>query len=130
MENESSQKRCPKCGKENPYDARYCNACSCVLPNIRHDVKISKAAIASCVCALFALGCFVPGLVAAMEPRSFDPRSDVMNFVACMNFLAGGIAVLLGFIARQRPGHTKIKNWRARFAPPIKPTCRAAFAKL
>jgi len=99
MENESSQKRCPKCGKENPYDARYCNACSCVLPNIRHDVKISKAAIASCVCALFALGCFVPGLVAAMEPRSFDPRSDVMNFVACMNFLAGGIAVLLGVIA-------------------------------
>ena len=99
MENESSQKHCPKCGKENPDDARYCNACGCVLPDIRHDVKVSKAAIASCVCALFALGCFVPGLVAAMDPRSFDPRSNVMDFVACMNLLAGGIAVILGLIA-------------------------------
>jgi len=99
MENESIQKRCPKCGKENTDDARYCNACGCVLPDIRLDVKVSKAAIASFVCALIALGCIVPGLVAAMDPRSFDPRSDVMDFVACMNLLAGGIAVILGVIA-------------------------------
>ena len=99
MKNKSNQKRCPKCGKENPDDARFCNACGCELPYIRLDVKVSKAAIASFVCALVALGCFVPGLVAAMDPRSFDPRSDVMDFVACMNLLAGGIAVLLGVIA-------------------------------
>jgi len=99
MENESSQKHCPKCGKENPDDARYCNACGCSMPHTKLDVRISRAAIASFVCAFFALGCFVPVLVAAMDPRSFDPKSDVMNFVACMNVLAGGIAVLLGVIA-------------------------------
>ena len=99
MENENSQKRCPKCGKENPDDARFCNACGCILPDRKLDVKVSKAAIVSFICALFALGFFLPGLVAAMEPRSFDPESDVMDFIACMNILAGGIAVLLGVIA-------------------------------
>jgi hypothetical protein len=99
MENETNKKRCPKCSKENPNDARFCNACGSSLPSIRLNVKISKAALASFVCALIALVCFIPGLVAAIDPRTMDPRSEVMNLVACMNILAGGVAVLLGIIA-------------------------------
>jgi len=99
MVNENNTKRCPKCGKENPDNARFCNACGRKLLYMRLDVKVSKAAIASFVSALIALGCFVPGLVAAIDPRTVDPRSEVMNLVACMNVLASGIAVLFGIIA-------------------------------
>jgi hypothetical protein len=99
MENENNKKSCPKCKKDNPDDARFCNACGFKLPHTRLDVRISRAAVASFVCALITLGCFVPGLVAVMDPRTVDPRSDVMNFVACMSLLIGGIGVLLGIIA-------------------------------
>ena len=99
MENESSQKHCPKCGKENPDDARFCNACGCELPYIRLDVKVSKSAIASFVCTLITLGCFVPGLVAAIDPQVLNPKSYMVQNVACLSILVGGIAVLLGIIA-------------------------------
>ena len=72
MENENNQKHCPKCGKENPNDARYCNACGCILPVRKLDVKVSKAAIVSFVCALVAVGFFVPVFVAAMDFRKLE----------------------------------------------------------
>jgi hypothetical protein len=99
MENENNQEHCPKWGRENPDGARYCNACGGSLPRTELHVEISKVAIASCICALFALGCFVPGLVAALDPRALDPESDMVNNVARVSILAGGIAMLLGVLA-------------------------------
>lgn len=99
MENENNQKRCPKCAKENPDGARFCNACGCELSYIRIDVKVSKSAIGSFVCAFIALGCFVPGLVAAIDPQVLNPESDMVQNIACVSILAGAIAVLLGIIA-------------------------------
>jgi hypothetical protein len=99
MKNESSPKRCPKCGKENPDDARFCNACGCSIPHAKLDVRISRAAIVSFVCSLFTLGCFVPGLIATMDPQLLDPQSDMVQNIACVSILAGAIAVLLGVIA-------------------------------
>ena len=69
------------------------------MPHAKLDVRINRAAIASFVCALFALGCFVPGLIAAMDPQLLDPQSDMVQNIACVSILAGAIAVLLGVIA-------------------------------
>ena len=97
MGNESKQKRCPKCGKENQNDARYCNACGCSITRI--DVKISKAALISFVCALITLGCFIPGLVSAIDHQVLNPKSYLVQNLACLSILVGGVAVLLGIIA-------------------------------
>ncbi|MFH1715843.1 MAG: zinc-ribbon domain-containing protein [Planctomycetota bacterium] len=99
MEDERKQTRCPKCGKDNPDDARFCNSCGCALPNTGVEVKISREAIGSFVCALVTLGCFVPGLITMMDPRVLDPRSNMVQYVACVSILTGGIAVVLGVIA-------------------------------
>ncbi len=95
---------CPKCKKENPDDARFCTSCGCVLSQApgaseRVNVRVSKLAIASLVCALCALACFVPGLVSVLDPRALDPKSEVVNLVACVSVLAGGTAFILGVIA-------------------------------
>lgn len=59
MENESNQKRCPKCGKENPSAAQSCSSCGCPLSQIPMmqeslDVKISKLSITSLIIALLS----------------------------------------------------------------------------
>ena len=59
MENESNQKRCPKCGKGNPAATQFCSSCGCSLSQIpkmqkRLDVKISKLAITSLILALLS----------------------------------------------------------------------------
>jgi len=91
--------RCPKCDKQNPADARFCNACGCALTDNRPDVRVSRAAIASLLCALCALACFLPGLVAALDPRLLNPKSHVVDLVAGVSVLMGATAVLLGLIA-------------------------------
>jgi hypothetical protein len=45
----------------------------------RVQVRVSKAAIASFICSLLALVCFVPGLIAIIDPGVLDPRSDLEN---------------------------------------------------
>jgi len=99
MENETKQKRCPKCGKDNSDDARFCNACGFVLPNTGPDVKISRKAVGSFVCAIVTFICFIPGLVATIDPRVLDPHFNIVENIACVSILAGGIAVILGIIA-------------------------------
>ncbi|MBW7990249.1 MAG: hypothetical protein FVQ84_09575 [Planctomycetes bacterium] len=93
---------CPKCGKENP--EHFCNSCNSPLTpplTVTNTVKIriSRIAIASFVCALFAFACFVPGLVSALDPRILSPKSDFVSSIACISVLIGGIAFLLGVIA-------------------------------
>ncbi|MCP4261625.1 MAG: DUF4190 domain-containing protein [Planctomycetes bacterium] len=98
---------CPKCGKENP--TQLCNSCNSPLtpPPIAStniNVNISEMAIASFVCALFALACFVPGLISALDPLTLSPKSNVVNLVAFISVLTGGIAFILGIIALSRIG--------------------------
>ena len=104
MKNENNQKHCPKCGKENPDDAQYCNVCGSALLDMKTDVKISKDAIVSFVCALIAFGCFVPALVTILDPRSFNSQSEILQNIACVSIVAGGIAMLLGVFALSRIG--------------------------
>ena len=95
---------CPKCSRQNPDDARFCNGCGSKLPPAGQSagkvkVKISEAAVASFVCSLITLACFVPGLIAMMQPSVLDPRSDLVNNIACVSTLTGGIGFLLAIMA-------------------------------
>jgi len=95
---------CPKCNRQNPDDARFCNACGRRLAPRRErtkriDVKLSGAAFLSFVFSLIALVCFVPGLIAIMEPGMLNPRSDLVNDIACVSILAGGLGILLAITA-------------------------------
>ena len=73
MEDEKKQIACPKCGQENPADAQSCSSCGCALRDTKVEVEINREAVISFICALFALGCFLPGLVAAIDWRVLDP---------------------------------------------------------
>ena len=95
---------CPKCGKENSDDARFCNSCGCQLT--QHpattgcvNVRISKAAIVSLLCALCGLACFMPAVVAVLDPRLLSPKSDVVHLSSNVSLLAAGVAVILGVTA-------------------------------
>ena len=93
---------CPKCGKENP--DQFCNFCNTPLipsqtVSKKIDVRISKIALASFACSLFAVICFMPGLVAILDPRTLNPKSEIVESVACANVLIGSIAFILGVIA-------------------------------
>jgi len=50
------------------------------------------------------LVCFVPGLIALIDWRVLDPRSEVVQNVACVSIAAGGVAMLLGILALCRIG--------------------------
>ena len=94
---------CAKCGQENPNEAQFCSACGCALtqppgPTEGVKVRISKAAIASCVCAPFALACFLPGLIAVLDPRTLNPDSALVTFAAVSSIFALGITLTLGLV--------------------------------
>ena len=104
MENENNQKHCPKCGKENPVNAQSCGSCGFTFLDVKIDIKISKAAIASLICSLIAFGCFVPALITILNPRSLNSQSEILQNIASVNIVAGGMAVLLGILALGRIG--------------------------
>ncbi|MCP4611339.1 MAG: zinc ribbon domain-containing protein [Planctomycetes bacterium] len=98
---------CPKCGKENPDQfCKFCNSPLTPPPTVSEkvNVRISRTAIASLVCALCALAFSLPGLVSVLEPRILSPKSNFVSDVACMSVLIGGVAFLLGVIALCRIG--------------------------
>ncbi|MHC4699356.1 MAG: zinc ribbon domain-containing protein [Planctomycetota bacterium] len=104
MESEKTQTLCPKCDRQNPHDARFCNVCGRrLIPRRQNakriDVKLSGAAVVSFACSLIALACFVPGLIAIIEPSVLHPRSDLVNNIACVSILAGGLGMLLAITA-------------------------------
>jgi hypothetical protein len=95
---------CPKCGKENP--EKFCNYCNTpftpspfVSKKVNIRIRTSKIAIASLVCAFITLGCFIPGLIAILDPRALNPESETVNSIACISVLIGGITFILGIIA-------------------------------
>jgi len=110
MENESHQKHCPQCGRDNPDDARYCSSCGCLLTQAsaaRIEVTISPLAMASFICALCGIVLLAPSLVALGIPRVLSPRQGwvaitflVSHIVLVVSFILG----LLGIIQIERSG--------------------------
>jgi len=112
MENENSQKCCPKCGKENPEGARFCCSCGYSLtqtPEAQQgiEVKISTLATKSFLFALFGLILLAPSLIAMGNPRVLSPRMQwvVLTFLVSLFLLtASFILGLLSIIQIERSG--------------------------
>jgi len=95
---------CPKCGKENPDDARVCQFCNASItdtsaPKQPVTVRTSKLAIASFVCTLCGLLCFLPVIIATIEYRILSPKSDLVMAASGLSFIAMGAAIILGVTA-------------------------------
>jgi hypothetical protein len=93
MEDERIQKRCPKCGRENPDDALSCTSCGCSLVRapVTHDgpdVKTSKLAVVSCILGILSTLVF---------PVAVILNRDLLVII----YLGAAIlAVLLGIVSR------------------------------
>jgi hypothetical protein len=103
MENESSQKRCPKCGKENPDGTQSCSSCGCLLTQTpaaqqRIEVKISTLATASFICAFCGLVLLAPSLVAFGIPRVLSPRLLWVGLTFSASLIALAVSFILGLI--------------------------------
>jgi prepilin-type processing-associated H-X9-DG protein len=115
MENERKQIACPKCGKENPADAQFCDACGGPLTQAspttqRVSVKVSRLAIASFIGALCGLVLLSPSLFAVSFPRVLSPRQDWigLTFLASLVVLAAScILGLIGIVQIERSGGRK-----------------------
>lgn len=90
---------CPKCGKENPDNARVCQFCNASITDTsepKHPVTVrtSKLAIASFVCALCGLALTVSGLIAIrLSHRSIFALTVLLSLPTL------GAAITLGFIS-------------------------------
>ncbi|MBN1505769.1 MAG: hypothetical protein JW955_02930 [Sedimentisphaerales bacterium] len=60
------------------------------------EIKVSRIAIASSVCAVVGAVLFLPGLIAWLDPRILYPRSAVAVWTGQASVLAIGCALLLG----------------------------------
>ena len=81
---------CPKCGKENPDDAQFCNSCGSRLTGASPategvNIRVSRLAIISLICALCGLALTVPGLIAIKYPRILSPRSEIFAITLLLN---------------------------------------------
>ena len=104
MENESSQKHCPKCGKENPDDAHYCCSCGRSLTQApavqqRIEVKISTLATASFICALCGLVLLAPSLIALGIPRILSPRLLWVGLTFSASLVVLAVSFILGLLS-------------------------------
>lgn len=102
MENETAQTKCPKCGGENPNNARFCCSCGYGIVKIEAtsqtiSVKVSKVAIAAFVGALCGLALIMPILIAVGQPRSRPSGRDREAFLVGVIVL--GVAVILGLVS-------------------------------
>jgi hypothetical protein len=100
MGNENKKKRCPKCSKENPDDAQFCNACGCSLTQAseaqkRIEVKISTLATKSFICALCGLVLLAPSLIAISNPRALNLG---MRWMIGLTFLLSFAVFIVSFI--------------------------------
>jgi hypothetical protein len=95
---------CPKCNKENPDDAQFCNSCGSRLPENSPategvNIRVSKFAIASFVCALCGLICSLPAVIATIEYRILSPESDLVMVASGVSIIFTGAAIILGITA-------------------------------
>ncbi len=90
--------RCVACGTENAHETPYCSSCGKPLdgspPPVR--VRVSRLAIGSSICALIAAVCFLPGLIAWLDPKLLHPQSEVARLTGMATLLAVASAFLLG----------------------------------
>jgi hypothetical protein len=103
MEKKNNKRRCPKCSKENPDDARFCNACGNPLTESikaqqRIEVKISRLATTSFICALCGLILLAPSLISLGIPRVLSPRLLWIGLTFSVSFIVLVISFILGLI--------------------------------
>ncbi|MBN2594753.1 MAG: hypothetical protein JXA81_14695, partial [Sedimentisphaerales bacterium] len=104
MENKNNQNRCPKCSKENPDNARFCNACGCSLmqtPEVqqRIEVKISRLATTSFICALCGLTLLMPTFIGMSYPRSRIASFEWTRFAFMSGIIILGFTAILGMVS-------------------------------
>ncbi|MHC4145129.1 MAG: hypothetical protein ACYSWW_02930 [Planctomycetota bacterium] len=107
MVNEIKQMPCPKCGGENPDDARFCNSCGCSLTQADAtsqtvSVKISRMAIVAFIGVLCGLALLVPSLIAVEFPRVLSPRLGWVVLTHLISLIALGVSLILGLISMIR----------------------------
>ncbi|MHC4556546.1 MAG: zinc-ribbon domain-containing protein [Planctomycetota bacterium] len=95
---------CPKCGKENPDDAQFCNSCNSKLPEASQttegvNVRVSSLAIISLICALCGVVLLAPSCIAVNYPRVISTRSQIYAVTVLLSFITLGVALILGFIS-------------------------------
>ena len=95
---------CPKCGKENPDDAKFCQFCSASTTDTLESkqpvtVKVSKLAIISLICALCGLALTLPALIAITSPRVLSPRAEWVGLTFLISLLILTVSLVLGIIS-------------------------------
>ena len=95
---------CPKCGKENPDDARVCRFCNASITDTLDSkqpvtVTISKLASFSLTCALCGLALTLPALIAITSRRVLSPRSEWVVLTFLLSLLILVVSLILGIIS-------------------------------
>ena len=93
--------KCPACGAENIQGVQQCASCGRILhpsqdPPATVDIRVSRIAIVSSICALISVIFLVPGLVSEIDPWVLRPDSGLAQFAGLISLLAAGMAFLLG----------------------------------
>ncbi|UCE47855.1 MAG: hypothetical protein JSW47_19930, partial [Phycisphaerales bacterium] len=102
MENGKTQTRCPKCGGEDPDNARFCCSCGCALARVEAtsqgiSVKVSKMAATAIIGAVCGLALITPILIAVGQPRSRPSGRECDAFLIGVIVLA--VATVLGLVS-------------------------------
>ncbi len=95
---------CPKCNKENPDDAQFCNSCGCVLSQApraaeRINVRVSKLASFSLTCVLCGLVLNLPSLISLTSPRVISPRSEWVGLTFLISICLLLISLISGIVS-------------------------------
>lgn len=90
--------RCEACGMENAAGMRNCASCGRPLdgqmPTV--SVRVSRVALASSVCTLIGIVCFIPSFIAYLDPRVLHPRDPIVSSPEGIIPLAVAAAFFLG----------------------------------
>jgi len=82
---------CPKCGRENPDDARMCSACNCELPAVSTEGEKVSVRISAFAVASFALVILTP----VAFPMAIAMRAQI---IAYAGFILATLALVLGIV--------------------------------
>lgn len=82
---------CPRCGRENPDDARMCSACNCELPAVSTEGEKVSVRISAFAVASFALVILTP----LAFPMAIAMRAQI---IAYAGFILATLALVLGIV--------------------------------
>ncbi|MHC4464674.1 MAG: hypothetical protein ACYS30_25080 [Planctomycetota bacterium] len=106
---------CPKCKKENPKNAKFCQFCNASITNTLDSkqpvtVTVSKLASFSLTCALCGCALIVPSLIVVKFPRILSPRTVwvAWTFLISLFLIAGSLILGIISIVRIEIGGGKI----------------------